>query len=164
MMVNRYHITILAIAIVVLSLSYYASIRFIDSILLDYDAISLTSDISSNPDGLKDRISILRNELDRKTKLIETLRERKPFYPNLFRDIGVNSGCDLTNLEKTELPKNQKTQFRVVYTGGIKHLLNLLNSLESNYYLNVLKAGLQPESDDGKLLRLIIILQVSTNE
>lgn len=164
MMINRYHITILAISIFVLALCYYSSLHFIDSILLDYDALNMTGDMNLGPDGMKDKVSALQQELNEKDKLIETLRERKPFYPNLFRDIGDNNGCNLTDLESTELPKNQKTQFRVVYTGRIKSLLNLLHSLESNYFVQVMKAGLQPAASDGESLKLIIILQVGNNE
>ncbi|MEZ5359635.1 MAG: hypothetical protein R3F48_12520 [Candidatus Zixiibacteriota bacterium] len=124
----------------------------------------MTGEMISSPESMRNRASILQKELDEKEKLIVTLQEKKPFYPNIFRDIGVENGCNLTNLETVELPKNGKTQYRVVYTGKIKPLLNLLNSLESNYYLIAIKTGLKPETSDGTLIKLIILLQVANNE
>ncbi len=161
---NTYHVTCIAAACAVLLCSYLLCLMSIDSIVIDYDIISATSAVSDNPNALTDEIGRLEQNLSSNEDLLEMLRIRKPFYSNLFKDLGRDNRCELTEMEVTESPKNNKTLYRVIYSGSINHLLSLLHELETKYYISVQKAGMNSTSVDGKVLRLVILIQVSSNE
>ncbi|MCK5126284.1 MAG: hypothetical protein KAR42_08500 [candidate division Zixibacteria bacterium] len=162
--INRYHLTVFAISLVILLLSYFINLKFIDSMLINYDVISATSSLTDDPNSLDRRIELLQEQLKNKQQLLETLKDRKPFYTNLFTDLGEKYRCELTQLETSQSPKNNNTQYRVVYSGKIKRLMNLLNTFETKYYVNVQKAGLNADASDGSIVRMLILMQAGAHE
>ncbi|MCP4553729.1 MAG: hypothetical protein GY834_17190 [Bacteroidetes bacterium] len=161
---NKFHMTVIATSILVLSVSYFVSLACIDSIVVNYDIVSSTASMTDNPFSLQREIENLEKQLTEKSDLLELLKSRRPFYSNLFKDLSMNYHCEITELETSESPKDKKIQYRIVYSGKLKHLMNLLNELETKYHVNVQKAGINAASVDGSILRLVILLQVANND
>ncbi len=161
---NTFHVTIISISVVVLFLSYITCLKCMDAILINYDIINSVSDISENPKSISNQIEILEQRLKNNINQLEIANSKKPFYPNLFKDMSKRFHCELSEMEASESPKSSSTQYRIVYSGKIKSLLNLLHEFETKYFVSMQKVGLSSATVDGNTLRLVVLMQASKNE
>lgn len=160
----RYQFGIIVVSIAFIIASYMIILKMTDSIFINYEIYSSAGDIAGDPGSIDRRQDILFRGLAEKQAILEGIMSRKEFSQDIFRDLAQKYRCRLIKLENRGHPEEKKIEYDVVFSGTISRLLNLLNSLETKYLLQIRQVAMVAHNEPGTVVRMSVVLSVDMHD